>query len=123
MGIEPSGPAGEGRRAFGGGGLNAVRHFNSGGTRRLCLRLGFAFVPGGVVSCSLIKLRSATMNDISVGMGGGGSTGVLWRMRCGWDGCSGGRGNVGPTRSLAGTLLRQGGLRGWCTDSGGSHTI
>ena len=69
-GIEPSGCAGEGRRALGGGGLNAVRDLNSGRTRRLCLRLGFAFAPGGIVSYGLIKLRSSTMNDISVGAGG-----------------------------------------------------
>jgi len=69
--IEPSGRAGEGSRALGGGGLDGVRDFNSGGTRRLCLRLGPAFAPGGVISSGLIKLRSATMDDISVGAGGG----------------------------------------------------
>ena len=100
-GIEPSGRAGEGRRAIGGGGLDGFRDFNSGGTRRLCLRLGLASAPSGGVSSGLIKLRSATMNDVSVGAGGGGSTGVLRRMRREWDGYSGGWDNIGPTRSLA----------------------
>jgi len=70
-GIEPSGRAGQGRRALGGGGLNGVRYLDSGSTRRLCLRLAFAFAPSSVISFGLIKLRSATMNDICVGAGGG----------------------------------------------------
>ena len=93
-GIEPSGRAREGRRALGGGRLDGVRDFNTGGTRRLCLRLGLAFAPGGVISSGLIKLRSATMDDISVGAG----VGAMIRE---WDGYSGVRDNIGPTRSLA----------------------
>jgi len=55
-GIKPSGRAGEGSSALGGGGLNNVRDFNNRSSRRLCFRLGLAFAPGGVVSCSLVKL-------------------------------------------------------------------
>ena len=76
-GIEPSGQAGERRKALGGGSLKEIRDFNSGGTRRHCLRFGLAFAPGGVLSGSLIKLPIATMNDISVGAGVSGGTGVL----------------------------------------------
>ena len=68
-GIKPCGRAGEGRKALGRGGLNDVCDFNSGNTRGQCFRLGLAFAPAGVVSCCLIKLRSATMKDISVGAG------------------------------------------------------
>ena len=85
-GIEPSGSAREGRRALGGGGLEGVRDLNSTSTRRLCLRLGLARAPGDVVSCGRIKLRSATMHDIRVGMGGGRQYGSAPEdeMRMGW---------------------------------------
>jgi len=53
-GIEPSGRAGERRRALGGGGLNDVCDFNSGSARRLSLRLGLAFVPHCAFSGGLI---------------------------------------------------------------------
>ena len=79
-GIKSSGRAGEGSRALGGGGLNDLRDFNRSRTRRLCLGLGLAIAPGGVISCGLIKLGSATVNDISVGAAGGRSTGVLWSV-------------------------------------------
>jgi len=55
-GIKPSGCAGERRRALRGGGLKDVHNFNSGGTTRVCLRLGFTCAPGGVLSDGLIKV-------------------------------------------------------------------
>ena len=115
--------AGEGSRALERGGLHDPRDFNSRSTRRLCFRLGPTFGPGGFVSYALIKLRSATVNDIRVGAGGGSSTGVLQRVSRGRDGCSRGRGNMGPTSSLAETMLGQRGLRGLCTDRAGSHRM
>jgi len=79
-GIKPSSCTGERGRALRGGGLDDVYDFNSRGTSRMCLRLDSASAPGGVLTRGLIKLRGATMNDISIGVGEGRSTGVLWRI-------------------------------------------
>jgi len=51
-----SGRDGERGRAFRGGGLDDVPHFDCRDTRRLGLGLDFAFAPGGVLGGGLIKL-------------------------------------------------------------------
>ena len=79
-GVLPSSRAGERGRALRGGGFDDVCDCNSRGTSRMCLRLDSASAPGGVLTRGLIKLRGATMNDISIGVGEGRSTGVLWRI-------------------------------------------
>jgi len=122
-GIKSSRRAGERGRALRGGGLDDVRDFESGDTRRLCLGFGFAVAPGGVLGGGLIKLQSATINDISVGVGRGRSTRVLCGRRGGGDWPRGDRGNFGLTQSLAGTLWGQGGLGGWCANNSGCHTM
>ena len=71
-GVEPSGSAGEGRRALRRRGLHDGRDFGRCGPRTGGA-LAFSLTLSGVLGCSLVELTSASMDDGSIGGAGGGT--------------------------------------------------